>query len=69
MVVSGSNDELFAHGDEFPLAIFVILGGGIESIVNSSMSCEESGRVLTWHFQFDSIRFELFRAIGLVSGT
>ena len=54
MVVSGSMEEVFAHGDEFPLAILVVLGNGIESIVGSSLSCEESGRVLIWDFQYDS---------------
>ena len=46
--------EVFAHGDEFPLAIFFVLGDGIESIADSSLSCEESGRVLIWDFQYDS---------------
>ena len=54
IVVSGSIEEVFAHGDEFPLAIFVVLGDGIESIVDSSLSCEDSGRVLIWDFQYDS---------------
>ena len=47
--------------DEFPFAIFVGLCYGIESIVDSSLSCEESGtdcdesgRVLIWDFQYDS---------------
>ena len=44
-------EDVFAHEDEFSLAIFVVLGDGIESIVDSSLSCEESGRVLTWDFQ------------------
>ena len=26
--------EVFAHWDEFPLAIFVVLGDGIEPMVN-----------------------------------
>ena len=47
-------EELFAHEDEFPLAIFVVVGDGIESIVDSSLPCEESGRVLIWDFQYDS---------------
>ena len=54
MAVSGNMEEVFAHGGEFSLAIFVVLGGGIGSIVDSSLSCEESGRVLIWHFQYDS---------------
>ena len=54
IVVSGSIGEVFAHGDEFSLAIFVVLGDGIESIVDSPLSCEESGRVLIWDFQYDS---------------
>ena len=54
MVVSGSMGEVFDHGDEFPLAIFVVLGDGIESVVDSSLSSEESGRVLIWDLQYDS---------------
>ena len=55
MVVSGNMKEVFGHGDEFPLAIFVVvLGGGIESIVHLSLSCEGSRRVLIWEFQYDS---------------
>ena len=46
--------EVFAHEDELPLAIFVVLGDRIESIVDSSLSCEESGRILIWDFQYDS---------------
>ena len=30
------------------------LGDVIESIVDSSLSCEESGRVLIWDFEYDS---------------
>ena len=54
IVVSGSMEEVFDHGDEFPLAIFVVLGDGIKSVVDSSLSCEESGSVLIWDFQYDS---------------
>ena len=36
--------EVFAHEDEFSLAIFGVLGDGIESI----------GRLLIWIFQYDS---------------
>ena len=54
IVVSGSMEVVFAHGDEFPLAILVVLGYGIESIVDSSLSCEESGKLLIWDFQYDS---------------
>ena len=62
IVVSGSMEEVFAHG--FPFAISVVLGDGIESIVDSSLFCEEPGRVLIWDFQYDSylsvsIRFGL----------
>ena len=48
MVVSGSMGEVFAHEHEFPLAIFVVLGDRIKPIVNSSLSSEESGRVLVF---------------------
>ena len=41
-------------GMSFLLPFFVVLGDGIESIVDSSLSCEESGRVLIWYFQYDS---------------
>ena len=54
MVVIGSMGEVFAHGDEFPFAIFVVLRDGIDSIVDSSPSCEESGRLLIGNFQHDS---------------
>lgn len=50
-------EEVFAHEDEFPLAIFV-LGDGVESVIVGSslspLSCEESGRVLVWSLQYDS---------------
>ena len=46
--------EVFAYEDEFPLALFVTLGDGIEFIADSSLSCEESGRLLMWDFQYDS---------------
>ena len=39
-------EEVFAQGDGFPFAISVVLGDGFESIVDRSLSCEESGRVL-----------------------
>ena len=54
IVASGSMEEVLVHEDEFPVAIFVVFGDGIESIVDSSLSCEESGRVLIWDFQYDS---------------
>ena len=41
-------------GMSFLLPFFVVLGNGIESTVDSSLSCEESGRVLIWDFQYDS---------------
>ena len=47
-------EDVFAHEDEFPRAIFVVVGDGIECIVDWSLSCEESGRVLIWDFQYDS---------------
>ena len=39
-------------GMSFLLSFFVVLGD--ESIVDSSLSCEESGRVLIWDFQYES---------------
>ena len=46
---------MFAHhGDEFSLAIFVVLGDGIKLTVILSLSYEEPGRVLIWDFQHDS---------------
>ena len=36
------------------LPLFGVLGDGVESIVDSSLSREESGRVLIWDFQYDS---------------
>ncbi len=48
-------EEVFAHhDDEFPLAICVVLGDGVESIVDSPLSCEESGRALIWDFQYET---------------
>ena len=41
-------------GMSFLLLFFIVLGDGIESVVDSSLSCEESGRVLIWDFQYDS---------------
>ena len=47
--------EVFALEDECPLAVFVVRGDGIESIVDLSLrSCEESGTVLICDFQYDS---------------
>ena len=38
-IVSSANmEEVFVHEGEFPLALFVALGDGIESIVDSSLS-------------------------------
>ena len=67
-------EAVFAHEDEFPLVIFVVLGDGIESIVDSSLSCEESGRVLIWDFQYDnylsfSCRFRLLDYYWVLSST
>ena len=40
---------------ELPLAVFVVVSGdGIASIIDPSLSCEESGRVLNWDFQYGS---------------
>ena len=39
-------------GMSFLVPFFVVLGDGIESIIDSSLSCEESGMVLIWHFQY-----------------
>ena len=49
IVISGSMEEVVAHENGFARAIFV-LSDGIESIVGSSLSCEESGM----DFQYDS---------------
>ena len=73
-VVSGNMEEVFDHGNEFPLAIFVVLGDAIESIVDSSLSCERPGRVLIWDFQYDSYlsvscRFGLSDYHGVPSST
>ena len=35
VVVSGVMEAVFAHEDEFPLAVLVVIGDGIESIVDS----------------------------------
>ena len=61
----------------FLLPFFVVLDDGIESIVDSSLSCEESGRVLIWDFQLDSYvsvscRFGLldyyWKLVGVLDG-
>ena len=44
-VVSWGKDKVFAHEDEFSLAV-VVFGDVIGSIVDFSLSCEESGRLL-----------------------
>ena len=72
IVVSGCMEEVFAHEDEFTLAFFVVLGDVIESIVDSSLPCEKSGRELIWDFQFDSYfsvscRFVLLAYCGTLS--
>ena len=54
IVVSESMEGGFAHEDEFLLVILVVLGDGIESVVDLSLSCEKSGRELLWVFQCDS---------------
>ena len=41
-------------GMSFVLPFFVVSGDGIESIVDWSLSCEESGWVLISVFQYDS---------------
>ena len=41
-------------GMGFLLPLFVVLGDGIESIADSSLSCEVSGIVLIWDFQCDN---------------
>ena len=41
-------------GMSFLLPRFVVLGDRIESTVDSSLSCKESGRVLILDFQYDS---------------
>ena len=44
-IVSGDKDNVFAHEDEFALAV-VVFGDVIGSIVDLPLSCDESGRVL-----------------------
>ena len=41
-------------GMSFFLPFLVVFGDGIESIVDSPLPCEESGRVLVCDFQYDS---------------
>ena len=41
-------------GMSFLLPFFVVFVDGIESIVDSTLSCEEYGRVLICDFQYDS---------------
>ena len=50
IVLSGSMEEVFAHEDEFHPAIFVVFRDGIESNVDSSLSCEEPARALVLGF-------------------
>ena len=51
-------EKVFAREDEFPLPIFFVSGDGIESVVDSSLSCEESGKVLIGVFSMtDSYQF------------
>ena len=61
-------------GMSFLLPLFVVLGDGIESTVDSSLSCEESRRVLIWDFQYDgyfsgSCRFGLLDYYWVPSST
>ena len=49
----------------FLLPFFVVLGDGMEPIVDSSMFCEESGRVLIWDFQYHSYVSVLCRFVLL----
>ena len=52
--VSVGMEEVLALADEFPLAIFDVLGDGIDSNVDLSPSCEKPGTVLIGDFQYDS---------------
>ena len=54
IVINGNMEKDFANKGESPHAILVVLGDGIEHIVDSSLSCEESERVLIWDCQHDS---------------
>ena len=61
-------------GMTFLLSFFVVLGGGIDLIADSSLSREESGRVLISDFQYDSYvsvscRFELLDYYWVPSST
>ena len=47
------------------LPLLVVLDYGIESIVDLSLSCEESGRVSIWDFQYGSYVLVLCRFGGL----
>ena len=38
----------------FLLPFLLFFGEGVESIVDSSLSCEGSRRMLTWDLQYDS---------------
>ena len=38
----------------FLLPFWLFSGDGCEFVVESSLSCEESGRVLIWNFQYAS---------------
>ena len=50
MVASGSMGEVSLMGMSFLFPFFVVLGDGIKSIVDSSMSCEEPGKVLILYY-------------------
>ena len=54
MVASGNMGEISLMEMSFLFPFFVVLGDGIKSIVDSSMSCKEPGRVLIWDFRYDS---------------
>ena len=46
--ICGIMEDVFAQEDELPLAIVVVLGDGLEPLVDSSLSSENSGRVVIW---------------------
>ena len=57
-------------GMSFLLLFFVVLGDGIQSIVDSALSREESGRVLIWDFSLTvTYQFRAGSACGLLLDT
>ena len=62
----GKYGRVFAHEDEFPRAICVVSGDVIEFIVDSPLSCEESGRALIWDFRYETYYYR--KKIAIISG-